>query len=216
MPLARRAFSLAATSLAALALPTVASAQAPDSARGSVRVRVAAGVDLRLYRGSQEIAPIVGLAGIEWLAPRAPFSARLDVSYFRRSADYAFDQRVAPGCVELCTGADRYEMLGVSLDGRYTFFARSAVRPYLLSGFGLYRAVHTVTANYTCAEFSCTSTPDQKSTFRTSSIGLGLHSGIGLAIPIRRSELSLEFRFRQLLSGLRDGYSLPIVLGIRF
>jgi hypothetical protein len=215
MPLARRTVSLlAATSLAASVVPTGASAQAADSAKGSVRVRVAAGVDLRLYRGSQATPPIFGLVGLEWLAPRAPFSARLDVSYFRRSNDYRFQG--VPGCVELCAGAQRFEMLGLSLDGRYTFFARSAVRPYLLSGFGLYRTVNTVTANYTCAEFSCTPTPDQRSTFTTSSIGLGLHSGIGLAVPIRRSELSLEFRFQQLSSGLRQGYTLPIVLGIRF
>jgi hypothetical protein len=217
MPLARRTFPLlAATSLAALVLPAVVSAQAPDSARGSVRVRMAAGVDGRVYHGSQRTPAIFGLVGLEWLAPRAPFSARLDVSYFRRSNDHG--DPVARGCVEFCRYADRLEVLGLSLDGRYTFFARSAVRPYLLSGFGLYRTVNTVTANYTCTDFSCTPTPDQKSTFSMSSIGLGLHSGIGLAVPIRRSELSLEARFhlQQLGSGFQNRYTIPIVLGIRF
>jgi hypothetical protein len=217
MPLARRTVSLlAGASLAASVLPIAASAQTADSARGSVRVRVAGGVDGRLYDGSQRTPAVFGLAGLEWLAPRAPFSARLDLSYFRRSDDHG--DPAASGCVEWCRYADRFEALGVSLDGRYTFFARSAVRPYLLSGFGLYRTVNTVTANYTCTDFSCTPTPDQKSTFSMSSIGLGLHSGIGLAVPIRRSELSLEARFhlQQLGSGFQNRYTIPIVLGIRF
>jgi hypothetical protein len=156
----------------------------------------------------------LGILGLEWLHPRAPFSARLDLSYFRHTQEY--DQAGLGGCDEICRYADRYEKLGLSLDGRYTFFSRRAVRPYLLSGFGLYRSASTVTANYTCALTTCVATPGELRTFTNSSFGLGLHGGLGLAVPVRRSEISLELRFQQLTSGPRHGYTLPILLGIRF
>jgi hypothetical protein len=201
---------LAAVGLAASSVP--ASAQAPDSSRSSIRVRVAGGVDLGIgdsYLGGRSG---LGVLGLEWLHPRAPFSARLDFSYLRDSRDYGEGLGT---CEWPCRYADRYEMLGLSLDGRYTFLSRSPVRPYLLSGFGLYRSTSTVTANYTCELTTCVRSPE-RTTFSNSSLGLGLHAGFGVAVPIRRAELSLEFRFQQLTSGVRHGHTVPIMLGIRF
>jgi hypothetical protein len=112
--------------------------------------------------------------------------------------------------------ADRHQIVGISLDGRYAFFARSPVRPYLLSGFGLYQTTSTVTANYVCADFSCQSAPGGRATFREGAFDVGLHSGVGLAFPLRRSELSLEVRFLQLMEGQPHGYTFPVVFGLRF
>ena len=201
---------LAAAGAAASALPAVATAQAPDSSRSSVRVRVAGGVDLGIGDSYLAGRSGVGMLGLEWLHPRAPFSARLDLSYLRDSRDYD-----VAGCEGPCRYADRYELLGLSLDGRYTFLSRSPVRPYLLSGFGLYRSTTTVTANFTCDLTTCVGSPGP-TTFSNSSLGLGLHAGFGVAVPIRRSELSLELRFQHLTSGIRNGYRVPVLLGIRF
>jgi hypothetical protein len=203
-----------AVCLAASSLPAVVSAQAPDSSKSSVRFRFAGGVDLGIGDSFLSGRSALGLVGLEWLHGRAPFSARLDLSYFRDAQDY--DQAGLGGCERICRYADRYEMLGLSLDGRYTFFSARAVRPYLLSGFGLYRSARTGTANFTCELTTCVSTPGARSTFTTSSFGLGLHGGLGLAVPIRRSEISLELRFQQLTSGFRYGHTVPILLGVRF
>jgi hypothetical protein len=127
---------LAAAVVAAASLPTVTSAQASDSSRSSVRVRVAGGVDLGIGDSYLAGRSGVGMLGLEWLHPRAPFSARLDLSYLRDSRDFGEGLGT---CEWPCRYADRYEMLGLSLDGRYTFLSRSPIRPFLLSGFGLYR-----------------------------------------------------------------------------
>jgi hypothetical protein len=204
---------LAVVGLAALSLPAFASAQAPDSSRSSIRVRAAGGVDLGIGDTYPWLGSVVGVLGLEWLHPRAPFSTRLDLSYFRDARDYG---DVSEACAPFCRYAERFEMLGLSIDGRYTFLSRRPVRPYLLSGFGLYRSTTTVTASYTCRMNTCTATPGERSTFSTSSLAPGLHAGFGFAVPIRRSELSLEFRFQQLTSGIRYGHTVPITLGIRF
>ena len=191
-----------------------AGAQVPDSAKGSLRPRLAAGADIGIGDSYLSGSSGVGIVGLEWLTRRSPFSARLDLSYLRRAKD--FGDPVAGGCTEFCRIAERYEMLGVSLDGRYTFFSRAPVRPYLLSGFGVYFTKNAVTANFTCEQSSCYVAPDGRGTYVERSAGVGLHSGFGLAVPVRRSELSLEFRFQDLTSGRGYGYTLPVVLGIRF
>jgi hypothetical protein len=203
-----------AAAVAASILAVQAEAQAPDSAKRPLRVRVAAGTDLGIGDAYLSGGSRLGLVGLEWLHPRAPFSARLDLSYFRRANDYG--DPVARGCTGPCRFADSYEMLGLSVDGRYTFFSRATVRPYLLSGFGVYHTTSSVTGNYTCQDFVCQPAPGGRGAYTERSAALGLHSGFGLAVPLRRSELSLELRFLQLASGRRNGYTLPVVLGIRF
>ncbi len=217
MPFYTRSVSLLASVwVVASSLPAVASAQGADSSKGSVRVRVAGGVDLGVgdtYLGGDNV---LGVVGLEWLHRRAPFSARLDFSYFRaREVDRAF----VGSCVPDCFFRQRGELFGLSLDGRYTFFARSAVRPYLVSGLGVYLTRTTTTTNYAfdCGgETECGIVAGPTMTSRDPTLGLGLHSGFGFAIPVRRSELSLELRFRQLTSGSRQPYAIPILLGIRF
>jgi len=202
----------AAASVAASLMPTTSVAQAPDSAkRGGLHARLAGGVDAMLYDGSQRVPSVFGLVGVEWLHPRAPFSARFDLSYFRRDRDFGDRE-----CGGYCVYADRYAVAGVSLDGRYTFFHRAPMRPYLVSGFGLYRSTLAWTANVVCADNTCTATPGQRSTIRDASLGLGLHAGFGFAFAIRRSELTLEFLFREHTASFRQGHNMPVTLGIRF
>lgn len=216
MPRSVRSLPLIAACLAASSfLPVVARAQAPDSSRGSVRVRVAGGMDLGIgdtYLGGGNA---LGVIGLEWLHRRAPFSARLDFSYFRsRETERTF----ADSCVPDCFFRSRTDLFGLSLDGRYTFFAtRSVLRPYLVSGFGMYLARTTTTTNY---NYDCTAlcVVDAGPTriYRDPRLGLGLHSGFGLALPIRGAEVSLELRYRQLTSGYVYPNAVPILLGIRF
>jgi hypothetical protein len=203
---------LTAAGVAVSSLPTLTNAQASDSSRSSIRVRVAGGVDLGIADSYLAGRSAIGMLGLEWLHPKAPFSARLDLSYLRDSRDYG---EGLASCEWPCRYAERHDMLGLSLDGRYTFLSRSPVRPYLLSGFGLYRSTSSVIANYSCDLTTCVGRPE-RATFSNSSLGLGLHAGFGVAVPIRRTELSLEFRFQQLTSGIRYGHTVPILVGIRF
>jgi hypothetical protein len=206
---------LAAGFVASAVFGAQAGAQATsDSARGSIRVRVAAGTDLGIGDSYLAGGSALGVLGLEWRHRRAPFSARLDLSYFRRADDYG--EQVAQWCTGYCVFADRQERLGLSIDGRYTFLSRAPIRPYLLSGFGLYATKHTITSNATCRDFRCTVEPDGRDTRAERSVGLGLHAGIGLAVPFRTSELSLELRVLQMSSGWRNPYTLPVILGIRF
>jgi hypothetical protein len=161
----------------------------------------------------------LGILGLEWLHRRAPFSTRLDFSYFRGRE---IGRTYATSCTPDCFFREREELFGLSLDGRYTFFARSAVRPYLVSGLGMYVTRTTTTTNYTydCGiqspEPGCFIVAGPTGTFADRRLGVGLHSGFGFAFPIRSSELSLELRYRQLTSGLRHSHAVPILLGIRF
>jgi hypothetical protein len=209
-----RSFALiaAAAGIAASLVPGSTAAQVPDSSRRSgFRPRVAAGVDAMLYDGPQRVPSVYGVAGLEWLHPRAPFSARFDLSYFRRDRD--FGER---NCDSFCIYDQRDAVVGASIDGRYTFLSRASVRPYLVSGFGLYHSSWASTANVSCADLSCVPVPEGRATFRERSLGLGMHGGFGFAFPIRRSELTLEFIIRQRVSGTRYGYTMPVTLGIRF
>ena len=220
MRLCTRSLSLlAAVGVAALALPAIMSAQAPDSSRGSVRVRVAGGIDLGVGDTYLAGGNALGILGLEWLHRRAPLAARLEFSYF---AGREFSSAPPAPCDPECFLRRRSDQVGITLDGRYTFFARSPVRPFLVSGLGVYRTMTATTTNYA---FDCTTTvpepgcylaagPTRRSTYP--SLGLGLHSGFGFAVPVRSSELSLEFRFRQMTSGPPSPWAVPILVGIRF
>jgi hypothetical protein len=158
----------------------------------------------------------LGIIGLEWLHRRAPFSARLDFSYFRSRES---ERTYADPCVPDCFFRYRTDLFGLSLDGRYTFFARSAVRPYLVSGFGMYWVRTSTTTNYTfdCTDPSgCVAGAGPTRIYRDPRLGLGLHSGFGLAFPIRSAEVSLELRYRQLTSGYVYPNAVPILIGIRF
>jgi hypothetical protein len=213
---ARSVCVLAGLCAAATTFAPLARAQAPGTSRSAVRLRVAGGMDLGIGDSFFAGRSGLGILGLEWLHPRAPFSARLDLSYFRREHD--FGDQEALGCTGYCRFGERHDILGISLDGRYTFFSRARIRPFLASGFGLYRSTITTTTNWRCDESNCVITPGERHDLSTSTLGLGLHTGLGFAVPIHRSELSLELRLQQ-LSGQPGGYSrytVPILFGIRF
>jgi hypothetical protein len=202
----------AAVCVAASLVSSTAAAQAPDSARrGGLHPRVAVGVDGMLYDDTQRIPSLYALAGLEWVHPRAPFSARFDLSYFRRDIE-----RERPDCANLCVYSSRFAVVGLSADGRYTFRSRAAIRPYVASGFGLYRTASVGTNNLVCSQFGCEVSPTQRTTLRSTDLGLGLHAGFGFAFPIRRSELTLEFLLRQQSAGYQQRPTMPVTLGIRF
>ena len=200
---------------AASLLPSAASAQASDSARNrSIRVRVAGGFDIGAGDTYLSGGNALGIVGLEWLHRRAPFSARLELSYFadREHRSDGF------GVCEDCVFEQRPTRLGLSLDGRYTFFPRSPVKPFVTSGFGIYHTRVTTRTNHVseCSSTGCIPVAGPMRREAYSMPGIGLHSGFGLAVPFRSSELSMELRMRQMTSGSRSPWAIPLLLGIRF
>ena len=210
-PIRRSAFA-AALCVAASLVPAAAGAQTVDSTRRSgFRPRIAAGIDAMLYDDSQRVPSVHGVVGVEWLGPRSPFSARFDLSYFRR--DREFEWR---NCEGACRFDDRYTVVGLSAAGRYAFRSGAAVRPYVVSGFGVYGATTASSANFVCVDFRCAPAPGQSETDRRTSIGLGFDAGFGFGFPIGGREFTLEFLLRQHGAAIRQGYTMPVTLGIRF
>jgi hypothetical protein len=204
--------AIVAACVTASLVPAIAGAQAPDSAkRGGLRPRLAAGVDAMLYDDTQRIPSLYAITGFEWVHPRAPFSARFDVSYFRRDFE-----RERLDCTDFCVYGSRSAAVGISADGRYTFLSRAPMRPYLVSGFGLYHTTTASTLNMECTQFACMAGATGRRTFRNRDVGPGLHAGFGFAFPIRRSELTLEFLYRQHMVDFGRYRTMPITLGIRF
>ena len=199
----------------ALAVPRVAlDAQTSDPAKSSIRLRIAGGADLGV--GDTYLAGGNGFAaiGLDWLHPRVPLSARLEASYARqRERDRLF---FSDGCETQCFYRQREEVFGLTLDGRYTFFARSSVRPYLFSGFGIHQSRARITTNLTPCETVCSLAAGPATIFSDRSVGVGLHSGFGLAVPVRGSELSVELRYRQLTGTVSSQHTFPILMGFRF
>jgi len=83
---------------------------------------------------------------------------------------------------------------------------RARTSPYFLFGAGIFRS-HLGT------------NPDPQSnavTVTRGGMGLGLHAGLGLRIPIRDRSLLLEWRYAQALNNTRGVAFMPVTLGITF
>ena len=127
------------------------------------------------------------------------------------------------GFPELCDGICRKslttQLAGISLDGRFDL-TTTRLRPYVVSGVTLNRAVRDDESNFQCQNdaFVCARTPGEFHVPRNTTLAFGLHTGVGLSFQVGRSQLFTEFQVQTLTGAyFGDGKSYkPMTLGIRF
>lgn len=213
----RRIFGRAVVALTVL---SVCSLHSAVLAQGfSTHPWLSAGLDLRLYDGPTLNLGFLAMAGVEFRRPDLPFSGRLGAAYFRRTRDVDESALVCDGCRQQY----RFDMPGVMVEGMYSLGA-GAVRPYLSTGLGVYRATTTRKFNYDCpatepgaAAEPCVIGGTDAHIGRTRDYSVGLQAGLGLSFPTGGSRMYAELRYCSFTSGTtQEGWILPLVVGFEF
>ncbi|MGH7529256.1 MAG: outer membrane beta-barrel protein [Gemmatimonadales bacterium] len=182
-----------------IGLPSILVAQEPPKhdyfyVGGAIEAdRVIPGLDSRWNYG-----PTLGFslrAGYGLQSARWSYS--VDIAYHERSHEFGpFAFGSDPG--EFQTWYHR--SVAVTLDVTYDL-SRGGVRPYLIGGVGLYRA-------------SVTSRNNSGERFDYSQLGLTVAPGVGLRIPLGRTEAFTEWRWH--LSSASSRVVWPLTFGLRF
>ena len=208
-----------ASALVATVLPCVVAAQTtvpkPDDA--TMHVRLGGGV---LTGGGP-----VGLVGFDWQPVHSRFSIRATADYSQHKLEYSNISPItglpvrAQDCSGFCVDRVTRSLGGISLDAKYDLLT-GRFRPYVFSGFGLYRASEKQFANAECrdSEFTCTMTPGEVHAFSQRSLIKSLHSGVGASLRVRgRIELFGEASWRALSNRYQaQDWNGPLTIGLRF
>jgi hypothetical protein len=104
-------------------------------------------------------------------------------------------------------------MLGVALSGTYTFLRGSPIRPYALSGIGVFSTRETVPPGLVGG-----GAVDPAATVRRTNTNLGLTAGAGLEFALGPVRLYSELRYLLHDDDVVRRFSgmLPLTLGLRF
>lgn len=168
--------------------------QDPWGASYRPRLSLGGGLDVRRFGGEDN--RYLGQAGVDFRG-RSGFGVRPEVIF-------GWTDRNLP----TATGTGRSRMLGVAASGTYAFLRSSPVRPYALSGIGVFS----------------TRTPDaapivgQPQTGFRNDLDLGLTAGTGLEVDFGPARLFTEFRYLLTDDPRPLGFSgvLPLTVGVRF
>jgi hypothetical protein len=189
----------------------------PDSAARSIHLRLGGGTDLStgVHAASSNF-----LLGADWQRPDSRLSARFDLTYSRRSRNYAagyaaFDEVCL---TNYCVRSTLTQAVGASFDGRFDL-TKGRLRPYVFSGLGLYRTFSDIRSNAYCGDFTfqCSMTPGQFHNNRQTDWSIGLHSGAGLSWKAGGTQLFFETRLQSWVNGsTRLDSKTPLTFGIRF
>jgi hypothetical protein len=210
------ALTIAIVAPAIAAHAQTSTAAGHDTAGRSFHLRLGGGMDVAHPYGKTAN----GLIGVDWQPRASRFSLRMAADYSRRENHY---DRLLAGLPNGCD-ADAYclkslvtELAGVSLDGRFDLMT-TRLRPYVVSGVSLNRAMRADEANVRCdsGNFSCVRTPGEFAVFRQTTPALGLHAGVGLSLQVGRAQLFTEFRVQTLTNTYYGSANKSMTLGIRF
>jgi hypothetical protein len=194
---------------------SLAQAQAPtDSGGRSLHLRLGGGTDLStgVHAASSNF-----LIGADWQKPGSRLSARFDLTYARRSRNYAAGRTGDDvSCLtNYCINSILTQAAGASFDGRFDL-TKGRLRPYLFSGLGLYRTFNDTRSNADCGDFTfqCTMTPGQFHDNRNADWSVGLHSGAGLSWRAGGTQLFFETRLQSWVNGsTRTDSKTPLTFG---
>jgi hypothetical protein len=219
VPRKRRALTLAALLL------TVA---APLAAQGAdeIRAGVAAGTSLSPGRSDLTLAL---LGSLDVRRAGTGLGVRAELLFTDTGRDDQLYPNLPPPCIACDVvypydvGGMRERRFGLLLGATYQFRRAERVRPYLLSGLGVYHTRRRFREVYyidTCpVEMLCTQdfVPPLPERPAGRSTDLGMHAGIGTTVRIvSRLELFAEARFHLVDEELTARRFAPLTLGLRF
>ena len=199
-------------------LPAPVRAQTDTAESRSVEVRLGVGGTRGALSSSGDLLQPIGLLGMHWSRSRSALSGRLELTYEEESST----NRTAGGfdCAG-CASQSGHRLTGLQISGQLDL-ARGTLRPYLLSGVGIYRSASRYRVNFTCTDGADpwpTCAPDDawRSFGTAREAVLGLHSGAGLSVTVGRATIFAEGRLLLLSRGmLGRGSRIPLLLGVRF
>jgi hypothetical protein len=203
--------------LVAASAPGVLAAQATDAPRTRPAAGVALGGDVSNVHGNGS-PDYYGQVGVEWRRRPGGLGLRADLVYFQRS-----ESTRPVYCDAGCVASVRNDQYGLTLSATYQFLSRLPVRPYLLTGVGVYGARER-------RSFEAPTNPCDPRTeiclasgvagaYTTRMYGLGMHAGGGLTFDIGRVHLFTEATLHEVDWGSRGPYTgmrIPIAIGVRF
>ena len=198
-------------------------APAAAAAQASVHPIAVAGVDLQVLDRSYE-APRIAQLGVEWQRPGSRIGARFAATYFRRSNTISPLSPLDEGCVTECVLRRSAEALGLATDWKVDL-ARGAVRPYLVSGVGLYATRLDTRQNFECTGSpfqgqSCAPLAGAPRRYRFTNTDVAVSAGLGVLVPAGRASVFAELRLHHLGGGQssvgKDYPQFPLTIGLRF
>jgi hypothetical protein len=123
-----------------------------------------------------------------------------------------------PTGLVFCSDRQISQVAGGSVEARLDL-ATGRLRPYLVSGVGLYQSIAKSHITARCdVQFQCASTPGEFHWMRSQSLVPGLEAGLGASLRVGSVDVFTEALVRSLR---RDGSSgeswfTPLTIGVRF
>jgi opacity protein-like surface antigen len=183
------------------------------------RVSLGGGIDVRDFGGDGDRYVVQG--GVDFRS-RSGFGVRPELLFaWSESSPTGLllpcptCSAILPGTASQTTGTGRSRMIGVAVTGTYTLARSSPVRPYLLSGLGVFS---TRTPQTVVTQLTTGTTPSfQSGTQFRNDLDVGLTAGGGLEFDLGPVRLFTEFRYLLTDQARPRGFSgmLPLTAGLR-
>jgi opacity protein-like surface antigen len=184
------------------------------------RITLGGGIDVRDFGGEGDRYVVQG--GVDFRS-RSGFGMRPEVLFAWSEPASTSDILSCPACSSLTPVAlsqvgssrGRSRMIGIAVNGTYTLARSSPVRPYLLSGLGVFS---TRSPQPTVLTFTPGGAVNTQSEVRfRNDVDVGLTAGAGLEFDVGPVRLFTEFRYLLTDQQRPRGFSgmLPLTAGLR-
>ena len=190
------------------------------------RITLGGGLDMRRFGGTDDRYAVQG--GVDFRT-RSGLGVRPEVLFAWGDAP---EQPIVGGfgcpvcsttlpvgnTAQFAPATGRSRMLGVAVSGTYTFARSSPVRPYVMSGLGVF-STRTPQIDVTILANSGPGLPTIQQTGRRfrNDVDVGLTTGAGLEFDVGPIRLFTEFRYLLMDQARPAGFSgmLPLTVGLR-
>jgi opacity protein-like surface antigen len=183
------------------------------------RVTVGGGFDVRSFGGDDNRYLVQG--GVDFRS-RTGLGVRPEVLFAWGERGAALPTFACPQCTSVAqlTTTGRTRMLGVAVSGTYTLARSSPVRPYLLSGLGVFSTRTPsliVTTDPMLIQPGLPPATFQQQVQWRNDIDVGLTAGAGLEFDIGPARLFTEFRYLLTDQPRPRGFGgmMPLTVGLR-
>ena len=184
------------------------------------RITLGGGIDVRDFGGEGDRYVLQG--GVDFRS-RSGFGVRPEVLFAWSESASASELFSCPTCssvlppslAQVSSTRGRSRMIGIAVNGTYTLARSSPVRPYLLSGIGVFS---TRAPQPTVISFAPGGTTNTQADVRfRNDVDVGLTAGAGLEFDAGPVRLFTEFRYLLTDQQRPRGFSgmLPLTAGLR-